>query len=344
MKAIKKDTLIKYEVDGVMETKESLALSVGGLLYTPASNNGIVEHLVKRDWANVTSVSLCLEDSIMDSHLQEAEHQLHSTLSSLRKSGERLPLLFVRVRSPKHFLHVHELLQSDENVLTGYIFPKFDETNANEYLNTLYRINQEREKVLYAMPIIESRSVAKLSTRFSALSTIRKIIDEYKNEILNVRVGGNDFSNLFGLRREITETIYDIGPVRDILIDILNWFSDDYVVSGPVWEYYGKDSQDNWAKGLRKELSLDKANGFIGKTAIHPSQLPIIYESLKVSENDYSDAKGLLTWKDEKLAVSGSNDNGRMNEVKCHTRWANRIIARAKIYGIREESSHEDLV
>ena len=55
-----------------------------------------------------------------------------------------------------------------------------------------------------------------------------------------MRVGATDFSSAFGVRRGIDYTIYDIMPVRDCLSDILNVFSrnNEYVVSGPVWEYF----------------------------------------------------------------------------------------------------------
>lgn len=90
---------------------------------------------------------------------------------------------------------------------------------------------------------------------------------------MNIRVGGNDFSNLYGLRRNEHQNIYEIGVIRDILANIINVFADTYVVSGPVWEYFKKGSDTAWEKGLRKEIELDLLNGFIGKTCIHPSQL-----------------------------------------------------------------------
>ena len=155
--------------------------------------------------------------------------------------------------------------------------------------------------------------------------------------ILNVRVGGNDFSNLYGLRRGANQNIYQIGVIRDILIDIINVFAADYVVSGPVWEYFGTGLSEPWATGLQAELSLDCLNGFIGKTSIHPSQLPLIYESMKVKKSDYEDALSILGWDPSKLGVEKSSDGSRMNEVKCHGKWALRIATLGDIYGIREE-------
>ena len=317
---------------------ERLALSVGGLLYSPASNKEIARHILNHDWPCQTAVSLCLEDSIQDSALQQAEEELRHTLETLANADGKLPLLFVRVRTPEHLWHVHDKLGRAEAALTGYIFPKFDMSNAEAYLKTLTAINHEREGVpLYGMPILESKPIASILTRRDELSRVREMLDAHREQILNVRVGGNDFSNLYGLRRTTSQTIYDLGVVRDALLDILNVFADDYVVSGPVWEYYGNDPDALWATGLKRELNLDRANGFMGKTAIHPSQLPLIYDSMKVSRTDYEDARQIVGWTDSVRAVGANSTGSRMNEVKCHSRWAGRILALGDIYGIRED-------
>ena len=194
-----------------------------------------------------------------------------------------------------------------------------------------------RANRLYIMPILESRTVADIGNRVDILWNIKSHLDSVKDYVLNVRVGGNDFSNMYGLRRSDTQNIYQIGVIRDILVNIINAFASDYIVSGPVWEYFGTDPSQQWAVGLRKELELDLLNGFIGKTAIHPSQLPIIFDSLKVRRCDYDDAQSIVTWSTDGLGVAKSTNGQRMNEVKCHLRWARRIITMAGIYGIREE-------
>jgi citrate lyase beta subunit len=186
------------------------------------------------------------------------------------------------------------------------------------------------------MPIIESRVIAKCNHRGEKLEELRKMMEPMKELILNVRVGGNDFSNLYGLRRNIHQNIYQIGVVRDILIDILNVFADDYVVSGPVWEYYENGTDDLWKVGLKKELELDRLNGFIGKTAIHPSQLPVICESLMPSANDYNDAEAIVNW-NTRSGVKGSCDGKRMNEVKTHIKWATKTYILGNIYGVKDK-------
>ena len=116
--------------------------------------------------------------------------------------------------------------------------------------------------------------------------------------------------------------------------DILTVFAREYVVSGPVWEFFSSDNEE-WKIGLKRELSLDKLNGFVGKTVIHPNQIAVVIEALKVSKKDYEDAKSILQWdKNNEKGVSKSCAGERMNEVKTHGNWAAKILILADIYGI----------
>lgn len=318
-------------------TNNKLSLTVGGLLYTPATKSGIAEKI--QSYPCLTSMAFCLEDAISDSALKEAEEELCKTFLEITKiPREKIPLIFVRIRTPEHLLQVHNLLceKSVINVITGYILPKFDLSNCYEYKQAITQINSNLTAPLYVMPILETKEIADIDKRSATLLKLKEVLDSIKEYVLNIRVGGNDFSNLYGLRRSTSQNIYQIGVIRDILIDIINVFAGEYVVSGAVWEYFGKDSSEPWATGLKAELELDRLNGFIGKTAIHPCQLPIIYESLKVSRADYKDALNILGWNSEKLGVGRSADGTRMNEVKTHTVWAERIVALAEIYGIKD--------
>ena len=101
------------------------------------------------------------------------------------------------------------------------------------------------------MPILESKMIANIGNRIPTLLEIKAVLDSMREYILNVRVGGNDFSNLYGLRRAADQNIYQIGVIRDILMDIINIFAADYVISGPVWEYFGTDLSGQWAIGLK---------------------------------------------------------------------------------------------
>lgn len=308
---------------------------VGGLLYMPAYQENIVRKIKENSFKNLTSISFCLEDAINDRELDEAEYILKENLRILKNinNKQKLPLLFVRIRTPEHLRRFHQYIEDNRDVLSGYIFPKVDLNNVEEYMDVLTDINQESSHKFYGMPILESESISYIKSRHIVLDKLKEIFDQNKEYILNIRVGGNDLSNLYGLRRPVNYPIYSVGVVRDILIDILNVFATEYVVSGPVWNYFGDFQDKEWSRGLVKELELDRLNGFIGKTAIHPVQLPYIYDSLKVSKIDYEDAKKILNWNDNKAGVKKGVNGTRMNEVKIHRKWAEKIIALAEIYG-----------
>ena len=184
---------------------------------------------------------------------------------------------FIRVRNDEQFLTFSKLLKKEHiNVLCGVNFPKFNSINGKYYFSILKDLSFKYNEPLYGMPIIEDELVMYKDTRFAELGKIQEILKRYDDYVLNLRVGGTDFSSIFGLRRDITTSIYDIKVVADCLKDILNYFirkDCQYVVSGPVWEYY---SGDNWKNGLIQEIKDDKLCGFIGKTVIHPNQIPVI--------------------------------------------------------------------
>ena len=145
------------------------------------------------------------------------------------------------MRTPEQFKDFSSRLTRQHlKVLTGINFPKFNTKNGDIYFSHLKELNEKHGEMLYGMPIIEDQVVAFKETRIQELLGIKSILDNYKSLVLQVRVGATDFSSYFGVRRGVDYTIYDIHTVRDCLIDILNIFSrdNDYVVSGPVWEYF----------------------------------------------------------------------------------------------------------
>ena len=316
-----------------------LPYSIGGLLYTPANKEGIAEKIEKGSISNLTSIAFCLEDAIADTSLHDAELTLKTTLSKLRQmkgNGVEIPLVFIRVRNPDHIIRLHDLLcygKVDE-VVTGYLLPKFDMSNAEEYLGNIEYINRGSEHTIYCMPILESAAIAHAAGRMTELLKIKFLLDRCPH-VLNIRVGGNDLCNLYGIRVPVSNTIYDVGVTNNIMSDIMSVFGAEYVISAPVWNYFG-DSGDEWKRGLEREMAADRVNGFIGKTAIHPSQLPVIAECMKVTREDYNDAIKILNWDIEELGVQKSAAGNRMNEVKCHFNWARRTAMLGQAYGIRE--------
>ena len=314
-----------------------LYYSVGPLLYCPANHMGIADSLIRERFGTHYSLALCLEDTISDDHVEAAERQLAVTLESLRQASEKaaffIPKIFVRVRNPEQIAKLLNLLGNTTHLVHGFIIPKFSLKNADTYIEALLSVNQNSERPVYMMPILEDPSLTDLRIRQDLLYVLKEKLDSMEELVLNVRVGGNDLCHVYGFRRSPEESIHNIRTISDIFSDIITVFGKDYVVSGPVWEYYhGK----HWKKGLKKELKQDRLCGFTGKTVIHPRQIELVNEVYKVSEKDLADARAILGWDQASPnLVSGCTYGERMNEYKVHSNWAQRILMLSEAFGVR---------
>lgn len=314
-----------------------LSYSVGALLYCPANNPTLAESIIQNKFGNKFSLALCLEDTIRDDRVAEAEHTLKETLGRLYRqtkiSSFYLPKIFIRVRSPRQIFRLYKECNDCGELITGFILPKFSMGNAEEYIAEIIRVNEFSQKTVYAMPIYESPDIINLKNRYDILYALKDSIDAIEELILNIRVGGNDLCHMFGFRRHDNESIHQIRPVADIFSDIMTVYGMDYVVSGPVWEYY---NSPGWETGMRREIAEDKLLGFVGKTVIYPNQIEVVNDSYQVAKEDYEDALAILNWdKEHPSLVSASVGKKRMNERKTHENWAIRTLRLAESFGVR---------
>ena len=345
--------------------KSLLQYCLGATLYMPGTRQ-VVDKLIGRAIPALKSMVMCFEDAIRAEEVAAAEDNVLAHLSMLKAALDQrqlhdndIPLIFLRVRDTGQFARFARRIEPDQaHVLSGFVFPKFYRDNADGYLGELTRLNDRLERPLFGMPIFEGKAIAYRETRTAELCALREILGRHRELILNVRVGGTDFSALFGVRRGINASIYDILPVRDALADILNMFNrpeDGYTVSGPVWEYFLAYKQDDIHKlldqsihkalgagqpilndaidGLLREVLLDKANGFVGKTVIHPSHIRFVNALQAATREEFEDACQILG---QDGGVCKSSSNNKMNEMNPHRNWARRVILRARAYGVIE--------
>lgn len=344
--------------------KGLLQYCLGATLYMPGTRE-MSNKLLHRAVPDLKSMVMCFEDAIDADAVPRAEanvlaqlDRLAAAIAAQQLDVDDLPLIFLRVRTLEQFQQFgRRLTPQQAAVLTGFVFPKFYSSNAADYLHELAEINHRLALVLYGMPILEGRDIAYRETRAEELQRLKTILAPYRQLLLNIRVGGTDFSSLFGVRRSISASIYDILPVRDALSDILNFFNrmeDGYIVSGPVWEYFLAYKQDDLGHlltqnlhrslvakepilneaidGLLREVLLDKTNGFVGKTVIHPSHLRYVNAMQAVTQEEYDDACQILQAAGG--GVSKSATGNKMNESNPHRNWAERVAHRADAFGV----------
>ena len=345
--------------------RDFLQYCLGATMYMPGTKD-FAPKILSNAMPGLTTIVLCFEDACPEDQVEAAEANVHKLLDTVtnavdqgKLSADRVPLIFVRVRNLDQFKHFGEALTKNQvRSLGGINFPKFNANNGDEYCAYLKTLNDRFGEILYGMPIIEDPEVAYKESRMEQLLGIKQILDRYHELILQVRVGGTDFSSVFGVRRGVDYSIYDIMAVRDCLSDIINVCgrNNDYIISGPVWEYFRAPKKlmfeelpkhgledylmkrlpivNNEIDGLLREVILDKANGFVGRTVIHPTHVKFVNALMAVTKEEYDDASMILG-NIQGGVVKGSGSN-KMNEVKPHTNWAKKIVNRARAFGVIE--------
>lgn len=346
--------------------RELLQYCLGATMYTPATRD-IYKLITSKRRVELTSLVMCFEDAIQEEQVPEAEVNILSFFDQLEKAVlenkvivKDLPLLIIRVRSLEQFMtFTARIKPSHFKYITAFNFPKILSSNARDYFDYLVYLNKKNKEILYGMPILESPNIVYMETRHSELRKMQEILSEYREYILNIRIGATDFSSLFGIRRRIKHTIYDIMLVRDALSDILNYFTRsniNFIVSAPVWEYFDNNEEFNLhynenyisdiishkpvfntaLDGLIREILMDKENGFIGKTIIHPTHIKYVNALYSVTKEEYEDALQILQTGG---GVIKSSNNNKMNEINPHKSWAKKTLALAKVYGVVEDQS-----
>ncbi|WP_411111908.1 HpcH/HpaI aldolase/citrate lyase family protein [Streptomyces sp. c-19] len=278
-----------------------------------------------------------------------------------------VPLLFIRVREPRQITDLVTRLGESVRLLSGFVLPKFTETRGRAFLEALTQAERTSGRRLFAMPVLESPELLHLETRAETLAGIASITDKYRDQVLALRLGVTDFCSAYGLRRSPDMTAYDVKIVANVIADVVNVLgrSDGtgFTVTGPVWEYFRPGERmfkpqlrrspflegraedlrtaliEHDLDGLLREIELDRANGLLGKTCIHPTHVVPVHALSVVSHEEWSDAQDILRPEQCGGGVLRSAYTNKMNEVKPHRAWAERILQRAEVFGV----AHEDV-
>lgn len=361
--------------------RELLAYGLGATLYMPATRPNIHQDILSKKHEGLTSLVIDLEDAVGDNELGYAEGRLIEELLKLFGEFNKnyitiddLPLMFIRIRSLEQLIRIKEQLGEAIQLLTGVVLPKFSIDTGEPLLAEVVKIHTEKQP-FYALPILETNSVIQKETRMHELIGIKHLLDQYKDNILNVRIGATDFCGLYGIRRSVDTTVYEIAVLRDCIADIINVFqrSDSpYVISGPVWEYFSAKQRmlkpqlrqtpfrerygdeglkwrseliDQNMDGLIREIMMDIANGLTGKTIIHPTHIKVVQALNVISYEEYFDACAIIEAANGEIGVKKSNFANKMNEIKPHYYWAKKIILKSQLYGVlHEEFTNIDLI
>ncbi|MFF7008169.1 HpcH/HpaI aldolase/citrate lyase family protein [Streptomyces fimicarius] len=288
-------------------------------------------------------------------------------------AGADVPLLFIRVREPAQITDLVRRLGDSVRMLSGFVLPKFTEERGRQFLEALAEAETACGRRLFAMPVLESPELLHLETRGDILQGIARSVDKYRDRVLALRLGVTDFCSAYGLRRAPDMTAYDVHIVASVIADVVNVLGradgTGFTITGPVWEYFRRQERmfkpqlrrspflegraeelrtaliEHDLDGLLREIELDRANGLLGKTCIHPSHVAPVHALSVVSHEEYTDAQDILSPERGGGGVLRSAYTNKMNEVKPHRAWAERTLQRAEVFGVaREDVGFVDLL
>lgn len=286
--------------------------SLGATLYTPATRPDLKAILSGRKVPGLRSLVICTEDAVHDRDLQQALNNLQQCLRSLQPHSM---LRFIRPRSPEVLSRILDI--PGVEALDGLVLPKVNLDNLSRYAE-----QAARRPHLWLMPTLETE----LAFDRQGLETLRQHLAQLINPILCLRVGGNDLLNLLGVRRSPGCTLYDT-PLRTVLNDIILVFRPaGFEIAAPVFDVMDSPST------LAREVAMDIHHGLLTKTAIHPSQIPIIEGAYRVDPGEYQLAEQILN----PQAQAVFRHAGQMCEPITQRHWAERLLTRAILYGIHQ--------
>ncbi|MDX3517291.1 HpcH/HpaI aldolase/citrate lyase family protein [Streptomyces scabiei] len=343
-----------------------LSAALGATLYSPATRERLADDVVKQAGRGVVSMVLCLEDSIGDAEVPGAEENLVRQFTDLAERPDvDLPLLFIRVRLPEQIPDLVRRFGPAARLLSGFVFPKFTEERGVAFLEALTAAEAASGRRLFGMPVLESPELMYRETRVEALQGIAHTVDKYRDRVLALRLGVTDFCSSYALRRAPDMTAYDVQIVASVIADVVNVLGradgTGFTVTGPVWEYFRVQERmfkpqlrtspflanragelresliEHALDGLLREISLDQANGLLGKTCIHPSHVLPVHALSVVSHEEFHDAQDIVRPDRHGGGVLRSASRNKMNEVKPHRAWAERVLQRAEVFGVANE-------
>ncbi|WP_260449892.1 HpcH/HpaI aldolase/citrate lyase family protein [Burkholderia contaminans] len=291
--------------------------ALGATLYMPATRSDILDVVSGTRLPELRSLVVCLEDAVAAIDVESALVNLRTLLMNIDARGGRVesgPLLFVRPRDAAMAAVLNDWPLMKH--VDGFVVPKLTLQSLSSWENAVSHPD------LCLMPTLETADVYDPGAMVELGSALKANLNR---RIIALRIGGNDLMGCLGLRRNPATTLYStpLSYVIPMLAGIMG--AQGFALTAPVFEQLATPHL------LNEELELDIAHGLVGKTAIHPSQIRIIQEALRVSLEDFNCATLIVN--DAAPAVFKHND--AMCEPATHYKWAVNILERAKWHGVK---------
>lgn len=300
--------------------------ALGASLYMPATRHDIWQVVHRDKLENINSIIICLEDAVSEADVTLALAQLQhllvtwSTHLSTLEAGETFerPLVFVRPRHPQMLRELADFEHID--LLDGFVLPKVDMHSLSNWRMACQYLHDER----LLMPTLETASIFNPIHNQELAIALQNGFDQ---SIYAIRIGGNDLFACLRMRRAKNSSIYD-SAIGSLIYQLLGCFvPQGFYLTAPVFEYLDQPTL------FMQELTQDVSLGLVGKTVIHPTQIPLVHQAFCVPASVFDEAQAIL----DSEAKAVFKYNNTMLEPATHRAWAMEVIQRAQVFGVVED-------
>jgi citrate lyase subunit beta/citryl-CoA lyase len=270
------------------------------------------ERKIARAWTSgADALIFDWEDSVAASR---KAHARHATAAALAAAPPSPPACWIRVNALTDPHHERDLAALPAARIAGIVLPKACGTDALATIDRLLAEVEQRTGVRQAQLRVVA-IVTETARSVLALSAMR----EPQPRLVGLMWGGEDLSADLGAQRNRD----DRGHYRDAfrLARALTLLAAAATECEAI-DAVHIDFRD--LSALARETADAKADGFAGKAAIHPAQVPVIHAALAPTAEELAWAERVCAAVDATTGVTVVD--GRMVDAP-HVKLARRIVA-----------------
>lgn len=287
----------------------------------PAIRTDIWQVICRQKIDTVHSIIICLEDALKDDEVVLGLKNIQALLTHWNDNQQptlnKRPLVFIRPRNVGVLKTLSEFKHID--LIDGFVLPKVDMASLANWQQAVALLPSHH----LIMPTLETSLIFDNGHNKELAHCFK---ENFNQNILALRIGGNDLLACLGIRRLPNVSLYQ-SPLGTIVNQLMmNFVPQGFYLSSPVFEYL--DKPDVFAD----ELMTDVAIGLVGKTVIHPSQIKAVADAFAVSQAEFDDANAIL----DKQAKAVFKQHNAMLEPATHKAWAERILMRKAVFGLKQ--------
>ncbi len=285
------------------------------LLLVPANDTGRIEQALK---SGADAVVLDLEDSVAFSDKARARANVRAILRDMPENGADggnagAPELIVRMNALDEAEFNADLVALLDNPPQALMLPKVCS------IDCLDRLMRH----VGPIPVIAIVGETPLG-----VLTMPSLAEQVPENLIGLTWGLGDLAAQLGAASSRDDDDVLTDPFR--LARTLCLLTARAANVEPIDTVYLRYSD---MEGLRKDCAASFRDGFIGKLAIHPDQVPIINEAFTPTEEQIAKARQIIEAFEQNPGCGLISVNGRLYD-RPHLIRARRLLRRAARYGV----------